>query len=271
MYWGKIIGGLLGLMLFGWAGLLLGVFVGHQFDRGVERSLGSARGRPGFSTRYDARGVQEAFFRTTFAVMGHIAKVDGRVSEEEIRAARGVMYHMHLSPEQVQIAIAQFNAGKQPGYVLERAVEDLRRACFGRRDLMRAFAEIQVQAAMAGGGISLREREALWRICKALGISRVELAQIEALVRAQHAFQNRHAGTTSSPARDLDEAYRVLGIERTAAEKEIKIAYRRLMNQHHPDKLVARGLPESMMDNARVRTREIRAAYEKIRQQRGFR
>ena len=271
MYWGKIIGGLLGLMLFGATGLLLGVLIGHQFDRGVERSLRGARAGTGFSTRYGARGVREAFFRTTFAVMGHVAKVDGQVSEEEIRAARGVMYHMHLSPEQVQIAIAQFTAGKQPGFALEQVVEDLRRACFGRRDLMRAFVEIQVQAAMAGGGISPRERETLWRICKPLGISRVELAQIEALVRAQHAFQNRRAGAPQSPARDLDEAYSVLGIERTATEKEIKIAYRRLMNQHHPDKLVARGLPESMMENARVRTREIRAAYEKIRQQRGFR
>lgn len=270
MIWGKLIGGLLGLLLLGGWGLLIGVIIGHQFDRGLERSLrGGAGSAAGWSARVDPRRIQDSFFRATFSVMGHVAKADGRVSEDEIRAARGVMYHMRLSPEQVQAAIEHFTAGKQPEFSLDRMVERFRQACFGRRELLRAFVEIQVQAAMAGGGISQVEREILWRISSMLGLSRVDLAQIEALVRAQHAFRNRRAGTAPS-ARDFDEAYQVLGVERNASEKEIKTAYRRLMNQHHPDKLVAKGLPESMMENARVRTREIRTAYDKIKKQRGI-
>ena len=55
-----------------------------------------------------------------------------------------------------------------------------------------------------------------------------------------------------------------------ATDAEVKTAYRRLMNQHHPDKQAARGLPESMLEAAKERTHEIRAAYELIREQRGM-
>ncbi|CAN5292383.1 co-chaperone DjlA [soil metagenome] len=271
MIWGKVIGGLLGFALLGTWGLLLGVLIGHQFDRGLVQSLRRGAGSiGGWSARVDPRRIQDAFFRATFSAMGHIAKADGRVSEEEIRAARGVMYHMRLSPEQVQSAIRHFTAGKHPAFSLEQTVERFRQACFGRRDLMRAFVEIQVQAAMAAGGISQRERQILWQICRNLGLSRVDLAQIEALVRAQQAYRSRRSAGAAPSAAELDEAYQVLGLDRHASESDIKASYRRLMNQHHPDKLVAKGLPEAMMENARVRTREIRAAYDKIKKQRGI-
>ena len=78
-------------------------------------------------------------------------------------------------------------------------------------------------------------------------------------------------GRASSGEAELEQAYKSLGIEATATDKEVKLAYRRLMNQHHPDKLVAKGLPESMMEAAKERTREIRAAYERIRDHRGMR
>ena len=68
----------------------------------------------------------------------------------------------------------------------------------------------------------------------------------------------------------LEDAYEVLGVEPGASDQEVKTAYRRLMNQHHPDKLVSRGLPESMMGVAEQKTQEIRAAYERIKSQRDF-
>ena len=95
------------------------------------------------------------------------------------------------------------------------------------------------------------------------------MAQLEALLRAQHSFAGGRAGA-SSPQADLDEAYKALGIESGATDKEVKTAYRRLMNQHHPDKLASKGLPESMQEVAKEKTREIRAAYETIRDVRGF-
>jgi DnaJ like chaperone protein len=256
---GKILGATLGAMAGGPVGAVLGAIVGHQFDRGAAET--GAIPPP---------SVQQAFFETTFAVMGRIAKADGRVSETEIRAARAVMHHMRLSATQVQEAIRLFTEGKEPDYPVFEAVERLRQMTPRRRDLHRAFMEIQMQAMLAGDSMNAASREVLWDVAQALRISRVELAQIEALIRLHtaRAESRRSGGATRT---DLGQAYRVLGVAPEAGEKEVKTAYRRLMNQHHPDKLRARGMPESMIPVAEEKTREIRAAYDAIRQSRGIR
>jgi DnaJ like chaperone protein len=125
--------------------------------------------------------------------------------------------------------------------------------------------QIQLQAAVGAGDVGREKREALWRVASALGISRAELAQIEAIVRGL-------AGGAAQPtgAQSLEAAHRVLGVSPQASNEEVKTAYRRLMNQHHPDKLVARGLPKSMIGVAEQKTHEVRTAYERIKTQRGF-
>ena len=262
MIWaGKAVGGLLGLFFGGAIGSAVGILVGHQFDRGLAQRTGS-----GQSQRFASERIQAYFFEATFAVMGHIAKSDGRVSETEIRAARLVMHGMKLSPAQVTRAVEHFTAGKKPGYPLDDTLDRLRRQLHDRADLTRAFVEIQMRAAVAAGAIDRTKREALWQVARALGLGRVELAQIEALVRAQQA-RVRGGG---SELVSLEEAYRVLGVESGTGDQEVKTAYRRLMNQHHPDKLVSRGLPKSMIGVAEQKTQEIRAAYERIKTQRGF-
>jgi DnaJ like chaperone protein len=59
-------------------------------------------------------------------------------------------------------------------------------------------------------------------------------------------------------------------VDKSASEAEVKNAYSRLMSQHNPDKLVAKGLPEEMMKIATQKTHEIRQAYEQIKEARGF-
>ena len=257
MQWfGKAVGAALGLIIGGPVGSVLGALLGHQFDAGFT-------GQP--SGAYAE--TQNLFFEITFEVMGHLAKVDGRVSEEEITIARRIMHAMHLSPEQVRVAIDRFTTGKRAEYPLGERLAELGRRIGRRRDLCRAFVEIQVQAAVGSGEIANAKRKLLWEVARALGIGRVELAQIEALVRAQTQRSPQGQGGTIS----LDAAYRVLGVDPSVGDKDVKTAYRRLMNQHHPDKLVSRGLPASMMALAEQKTREIRAAYERIKAQRGFR
>jgi len=255
---GKAVGGVLGFLSGGPLGSLLGIALGHQFDRGIAERLGGVSGRSPSRT-------QALFFAATFGVMGHIAKSDGRVSEEEIRAARRIMHGMRLSPEQVTLAIEHFTRGKQAEFRLNATIDELDDALGGRRELRRAFVEIQLQALIASGGLDNAKRELLWTIARRLGVGRVELAQIEALVRSQG-----RAAAAPQREQELTEAYSVLGIEPSAEVKAVKLAYRRLMSQHHPDKLVSRGLPESMRANAEQRTREIRAAYERIKAQRNF-
>jgi DnaJ like chaperone protein len=264
MNWhGKALGTLVGILAGGPVGALAGAFIGHLFDTQAE-----SRARESDSARADSRTVQDAFFRTTFQVMGHIAKADGRVSEEDIRAARAMMAELRLGEREVQHAIELFTQGKAQDFPLERCLRELHALCGGRSDLRRMFIQIQLQAALWSGSVHPAARRVLARVCSALDVSAYELVRIEALLRMQRASPQSAAQPASNR---LQDAYAVLGIGHTATDAEVTKAYRRLMNRNHPDKLHAKGLPESMMKLAQEKTRQIRTAYEVVREARGMR
>lgn len=254
MQWlGKSIGGLIGAFVAGPVGSLLGVLVGHRWDEGARVGRGGIR------------AISQLFFEVTFEIMGHVAKVDGRVSEDEVRVARRIMYGMRLTDPQVQSAIERFTRGKATDYPFESRLRALAEQVGGRADLARAFVQIQLQSAIGAGQVGANKRQLLWRVADGLGVTRAELAQLEAVVRG---FGGGAGQPT--PAEMLESAYRVLGVTAKSSDDEVKTAYRRLMSQHHPDKLVARGLPESMAGVAEQKTHEVRTAYEQIKTQRGF-
>src|SRR2546430_11867053 len=189
--------------------------------------------------------------------MGCLAKADGRVSELEISAARAVMGELRLDGPQVREAIACFTAGKLPAFDLGGELALLRRACRGRPDLLRVFLEIQVRAALAGNGLEGPVRPLVARIAAALGISPLELAHVEAVLRIQRGGprpgEARGAGT---PARDrsLEEAYRVLETSAGASDHAVVKTYPPQPHPPHPPKLKANGFPESMLAPAHQRT-----------------
>jgi len=265
MKWiGKITGGVLGALTLGPVGAVIGVLLGHQFDE-------HAGAEPSASAE-ELAAIGERFFRATFRVMGHLAKADGRVSELEIAAARAVMEELRLNASQVHEAIACFTSGKQPQFDLDAELAELAAACRGRADLARVFLEIQLRAALAGNNLEGPVRPLLNHIAAALSVSGLELKHIEAVLRIQRgAF--RAAGGAPQPARDraLEEAYRVLETTATASDEEVSKAYRRQLQRHHPDKLKAKGLPESMMAHAKQRTQQIIEAWELVRERRGMR
>jgi DnaJ like chaperone protein len=253
-WWGKIAGGAFGFMLGGPLGAALGAVLGHQFDKGVS---GLAR-----ISLNDQEMVQAAFFTATFSVMGYIAKADGRVSEREIAHAEHVMRQMRLRDEQRQAAIELFNQGKRDDFSVDEALDQLGRVSHRNRNLLRIFLEIQIQAALADGVVHDAEYRALLRIAERLGFDQVQIRQLLDMLQSGGARQGR------DPRADLEDAYRTLGVSRDASDEDIKKAYRRLMNQHHPDKLVARGLPEEMIEVATEKTQTIKAAYERVRESR---
>jgi len=86
------------------------------------------------------------------------------------------------------------------------------------------------------------------------------------MVRAeQHAARGGNVEQVSQ-----DDAYAILNISAQSSDADVKRAYRKLTSQHHPDKLVAKGLPKEMMKLAEEKTHEIRVAYERIREARGI-
>jgi len=178
------------------------------------------------------------------------------------------MHQLRLSPEQVQMAIRFFGEGKQPQFDLGGTTAELRRVCGRRHDLLRMFMEMQMRAALFGNNLSSPARAHLHRVAQTLGISGIELAHLEAILRLQQGYARAPAGVP--PGDKLADAYRVLEVTATSSNAEITKAYRRQMSRHHPDKLVANGLPESMMEIAKQRTQQIREAYETVCEHRGI-
>jgi DnaJ like chaperone protein len=258
---GKIMGATLGLMFGGPFGLLLGVLVGNAFDQMY------ARNRPNPQVNANSQNI---FFRVTFLVMGQLAKSDGRVSQQEIEQAQFIMNQMGLNEAQRKEAIRYFSEGKSPHLDLNREMQQFMRSVGHRGSLIQMFLEIQLSMAYADGKLSMEEKHLLDKVCRILGISALQFEFIHARVRAsQEQFRGQFNESFTSNGNELKTAYAVLGVSSDASDAEVKKAYRKLMSQHHPDKLVAKGLPEAMMKIAKEKTQEIQTAYDKIRKARG--
>jgi DnaJ like chaperone protein len=255
-----------------WNGIFFGALIGLLITRSA---WGAGAGAIIGYMLYPKAGVRVAgphgtasisgeFFRTTFEIMGYVAKSDGRVSEAEIDAARRLMQELNLGPADISAAIACFRTGKSAGYDAELSIERLRESCGLRYDLLRAFVDLQLRAALAGNDISPPARKILERIAARLGLSGLEFAHMEASLRARH--KSTHGKTDN-----LAECYAELEVDAGISDTELVKAYRRQMSRHHPDKLVANGLPESMAQMAKEKTQRIQEAYEGIRAARGMR
>ncbi|MET0069637.1 MAG: co-chaperone DjlA [Candidatus Thiodiazotropha sp.] len=269
-WWGKLVGGAFGFMLGGPLGAVLGAALGHHFDKGL-------RGLPDDRVSWgpgDQERVQTAFFTATFSVMGHLAKADGRVSPDEIKMAEALMAQMSLSSEMRQTAIHLFNEGKAEDFPLDDVVAQFRQECHRRQTLIQMFLEIQIQAAYADGRLHKEEESLLLHICALLNVSEFTFRRLERMIRAHYHYQGAAGGAgraaPKSQGPSLEDAYAILNVTAEASDKEVKRAYRRLISQHHPDKLVSKGLPEEMMKMAAQKTDEIKKAYERVKEARGM-
>lgn len=254
---GLIVGGLIGLLSGGPVGLLLGGAVGFLLQRGLSRKLKDYN-------------PQQLFFRATFSVMGKLAKADGRVSESEIAFAREVMARMGLGEARRREAIVFFNEGKEEDFDIAQVLRPLAILLRQRAAVKLMFIEIQLQAAMADGDVSPAEQAVLQQVFAQLQFTAQEVELLMSRMRAEdafrrHSWESHQSGGFSNDAGLLKDAYGVLGISEHATDAEVKKAWRKLMSQHHPDKLIAKGLPEDMVQLAKEKTQEIQAAYDRVK------
>ncbi|MCD6046590.1 MAG: djlA [Gammaproteobacteria bacterium] len=270
---GKFICGLIGLMLAGPFGLIIGIMIGHFFDRGLAQHL---RAGGAFGTQNTE--AQQAFFKATFQVMGYIAKSDGVVTQEEIEQARLIMRQLNLNESQKQAAIEAFNEGKQADFNLDAAVNKLINKCRGQRLLLQLFLEFQIRAATIHGQLDAGKERIITRLSEQLGFLKQNTFNFEQFFRSfnEYAQQGGHQGfhgQGGNPFKNqmsLDSAYQTLEITSAASDEEIKKAYRKLISQNHPDKLVSKGLPPEMIKLATEKTQQIQLAYERICAARGI-
>lgn len=277
-WWGKIIGGVLGYLMHGPVGALFGILIGNLFDRGLAMHLN----QPASGYFQEKRQqVQQVFFQATFTIMGHIAKSDGRVTENEIKIAKQMMDEMRLTGEQKKQAQAFFSTGKQSSFDLKLMLNMLQQICKDNNELLKLFMDIQYRAAGVDG-LSKQKIQLLDYIFKVLGFTPLhqqyrfyqDFGQ-QNYQSTNHDYrqgqnQSRNRPNYNAYASSLAQAYAILEISETASKQDVKRAYRRLISRNHPDKLIAQGLPEKMIKMANDKTQKITKAYDQICTSKGW-
>lgn len=256
-WWGKIIGVVLGLLKGGLGGAFMGLILGHVIDRMLFAASGKERTR-------------QIFFTSLFGCLGRINKADGRVTEVEIASAENLMRRLDLDEGERQHAIRAFNAGKAADYDLEGELQQFVSYTRLRTDLRQMFMEILLEGAAIDGRISQPEHEVLVRVANAIQIPPAIWYAMFNAFTASHGPRGYTAGGGPQAIGSLAQDYAALGLKKDASDAEVKRAYRKLVGQYHPDRLVSQGLPEEMMEKAKNRVRDINLAYDRIKAARGI-
>ena len=281
--WGKVLGTFFGFMFGRIPGAILGFIVGHLFDRGYSQDFNQMGGFGRFFGKADDLKRQAVFFHALFSCMGHVAKANGQVTSDEIKMATALMDQMGLSGETRSEAQQAFREGKAADFPLKQTLQEFHQSCHGRRDILQVFLEILIQAAYADGGLDSAEQKVLETTASYLGFRQHELLYLLSVYEAELRFRTRshhrrsnssRSGSgprgrgTYSDAQSLNDAYQILGVKKSDDMAKIKKAYRKLMSENHPDKLVSKGLPKQALEVAKTKAQDIQAAYELIKKHR---
>ncbi|MBI0433961.1 TerB family tellurite resistance protein [Roseomonas sp. KE0001] len=248
--WGKILGGMTGFAMGGPFGAVVGAALGHAADEGTRDELDA---RPESLSRLTNR--DQIFSVSVIVLSAKLAKADGPVKREEIDAFKRVF---RIPPENQ----------RQVGLLFDKARDE----AGGYEPFARRLGEV-----FADNPTVLEEvLTALHHIARADGpMTRGEaifLARVRQSFRLNDAagsFRTGYDRSTLAPP-PVTDAYAVLGVSATASDREVRLAWRRLMQEHHPDSLAARGVPAEGVRQASQRVAEINAAWDKVKRERGL-
>jgi len=241
---GKLLGGGLGLAAAGPYGAAAGLALGHAIDAGWMR-WGVSEG----VVPLDPRRARVDFL---FLWLGHLAKADGRVTEGAVSAAEHLMQRLGLDQVGREAAIRAFQRGRNESLDVVGEVRRFRQLLNPSReelgDMLRSLADF----ARNDGHLTPAERGLIERLGSAFGFNREAVGD---------QIAERQAGA-SQPS--LAECYAALGLTPAVNDAELTKTWRRLLAQHHPDKLQGQGADAQALKLAETRTRDLRAAYERI-------
>lgn len=244
--WGTIIGGAAGFALGGPLGAIMGALAGHAVDK--IREIDVVEAEP----RITEDGTRKVAFTIGVIVLGaKMAKVDGAVSEHEIRAFREVF---RVPPDEIKNVARVFNLAKKDARGFEPYARQISHLFEPGSPVLEELLASLFHIAKADGNLKPAEHDYLRQVAAIFGFDEMAFDRI----RAQH--------TGESGA----DPYTVLGIDPAANDEAVKKAYRDLMRENHPDRLMAQGMPPEFIDVANEKVAAINAAYDRIRKHRGM-
>ncbi|MGV8933683.1 MAG: co-chaperone DjlA [Gallionellaceae bacterium] len=255
----KFLGALIGLYYFGLFGALAAYFIGSIIDRSLSYGIGGVNPL--------SRAHRETIFLSTvFVLMGKIAKVDGHVSKEEVAHVEMMFQKLGMSAENRQQAIGLFKKGGVAEFDMQPTLLEFMKVCGQTSGLKQMLLVYLIVMAFADGKLDPAEEALLKEIASHLGYSQEMFQQLMAMVINQSHFASGQATRQDS----LDDAYKALGISKENTDQEVKRAYRKLMSQYHPDKLMGQGMPADMIAVATAQAQEVQVAYDLIKKSRNL-
>lgn len=246
--WGKILGGAAGFAVGGPLGALIGAVAGHAVDE--LRELESKPQGEDDQGRPDQ--TKTIAFTVGVIVLGaKMAKADGAVHRKEVDAFKHVF---QVPPEELKNVGRLFDIAKKDSAGFEPYATQLAGMFTDRKPVLEELLGGLFHIAVADGVIHAAELQYLASIARIFGFSDAEFEQIRSI----------HGGAAAGGADPMDDPYAVLGIARDTPPDQVKAAYRRLVREHHPDRLIAQGLPKEFVDIAQEKMAAINAAYDRI-------
>jgi len=254
----KLIGAIAGGMMGGIFGAFLGYFLGSVIGRFMDYGIGAIN-------PMSTGQRQTVFLETVFVLMGKLAKADGHISQDEINHVEQFMQKMGMSAEHKKQAISLFKQGSSPDYDIEPKLNEFVTICGHTNNLRQILLTYLIVMALADGQLDVSEENLLRHVASKLGYNEIAFRQLLDMILNQSHFKG---GGQASSASKLTDAYKALGVSEQSTDQEIKRAYRKLMSQYHPDKLMGQGVPEDMIAVATEKTKEIQVAYDLIKKSR---
>lgn len=268
-YWGKMLGGAAGFVMGGPFGAMMGAALGHAADQGTLPGLNRPGGLSGIGTQTRAGvgsllgparlaamfGRRDQLFAIAVVVLSaKLAKCDGTVSRLEIDAFKR---HFRIPPESVRDVGRLFDQARASTDPAEPYARQLGEAFADSPTVLEDVLAALFGIARADGALTVGEVEYLRQVHRAFRLDRL------AWERASGAAPRRETEQGADP-------YAELGVTRATGDDELRVTWKRLMRENHPDSLASRGVPQEFIDRAGDKVARINAAWDRIKRERGL-
>jgi len=241
--WGKVIGGTAGFALGGPLGAIIGMMIGGSFDRSSKKFS--------YSNQISQQQKQKIFTFCIIVLSAKIAKADGQVTKEEIHSFKE---KFNIPKEEMSEVSKIFNEAKKSSFDFKNIADQVGNLFSDNKILLEQLLNNLFYIAEADGSTSINEIEILRSISQSFHFNEKDFQRI---------FHSRLNIKESDP-------YKILGVTREDSDINIRKKWIELSKEHHPDYLIAKGMPKEFIKEANKELSSINLAYDKIKAQRGF-